>query len=109
MDDDFNTAAALGHLYNLVRAINQGRDAGVVLNDAQNTLRDLAGVLGLQLREGHDGDDDATPYLQLLIQVRDELRQQKLWAMSDLIRDRLAELGVVVEDSADGSTWYRRA
>jgi cysteinyl-tRNA synthetase len=109
MDDDFNTAAALGQLYNLVRAINQGRDAGAALGDAQNTLRELAGVLGLQLREGHHGDDDATPYIRLLVEVRDELRHQKQWAMSDQIRDRLAELGVVVEDSADGSTWHRRA
>jgi cysteinyl-tRNA synthetase len=51
MDDDFNTAGALGHLFDLVRAINQARDAGVdedSLSQAQALLRELAGVFGLR-------------------------------------------------------------
>jgi cysteinyl-tRNA synthetase len=47
----------------------------------------------------------ADPFIELLIQMRRELRQQKLWALSDLVRDRLAELGVLLEDSKDGTTW----
>lgn len=107
MDDDFNTAAALASLYNLVRAINQGHDSGAALADAQQTLRELAGVLGLRLEINPAGDDDATAYIDLLVEIRDALRQQKLWALSDLIRDRLAELGVTVEDGAAGSRWHR--
>ncbi len=52
MDDDFNTAAAMSHLFDLVRAINQARDAGAggeSLSQAQSKLKELAGVLGLQL------------------------------------------------------------
>jgi len=43
--------------------------------------------------------------VDLLIEVRTELRNQKLWALTDKIRDTLAELGVVIEDGKDGTTW----
>ncbi len=108
MDDDFNTAGALGHLFDLVRAINQARDAGVdgdSLSQAQALLRELAGVFGLRLERSPDQGASAAPFIDLLIQVRGELRAQKLWALSDLVRDRLIDLGVVLEDSKDGTTW----
>ena len=44
-------------------------------------------------------------FINLLVEVRTEVRKQKLWAMSDLIRDRLKELGVILEDSKDGTNW----
>jgi cysteinyl-tRNA synthetase len=109
MDDDFNTAGALGHLFDLVRAVNQARDAGAnceQLDPAQNLLKKLMGVLGLRSeRAGAVQDAQAAPFIDLLIEVRKDLRAQKLWALSDLVRDRLAEMGVILEDSRDGSTW----
>jgi cysteinyl-tRNA synthetase len=108
MDDDFNTAGALGHLFDLVRAINQGRDQGVdagELGAAQDLLRELSGVLGLRLDRASTHSSQADPYVDLLLEVRGELRRQKLWALSDLIRDRLAALNVVLEDSKEGSEW----
>ena len=47
----------------------------------------------------------AAPFVELLIEVRNQLRTQKLWTLSDQIRDRLSALGVVLEDSVDSSTW----
>jgi len=108
MDDDFNSAGALGHLFDLVRAINQARDANVDadgLQPAQDVFAELTGVLGLSLERTENGSERAAELVDLLIEVRKELRQQKLWALSDLIRDRLAELGVVLEDGKQGSTW----
>jgi cysteinyl-tRNA synthetase len=107
MDDDFNTAGALGHLFELVRSINQARDAGASaaeLDPAQDLLRSLAGLLGLRL-EREDEGAQAAPFIDLLMEVRRELRQQKLWSLSDLVRDRLAALGVIIEDSKDGTSW----
>ncbi len=106
MDDDFNTSGALAALFELVRAVNTARDQGATdeqLRPAQETLRELAGVLGLRLAEKEGGE--AAPFIDLLIEVRSELRRQKLWALSDMIRDRLKELGVVIEDSKEGTTW----
>jgi len=107
MDDDFNTPLALASLYELVKAINTARDNGATneqLQPAQAMLRELSSVLGLRLQE-KQGSGDADKFVDLLIEVRSEVRKQKLWAMSDLIRDRLKEMGVVIEDTKEGTKW----
>ena len=107
MDDDINSAGALGHIFELVRLINSARDAGATdeqLRPAQNTLRELTAVLGLELKE-KEGAGDADKFIDLLLEVRTEARAQKQWALSDLIRDKLKDLGVTVEDSKEGSSW----
>lgn len=108
MDDDFNTSGALAAIFELVRAINQARSEGATneqLAPAQAALRELTGVLGLTLEEPAAAPSAAEPFIDLLVEVRSELRKQKLWALSDRIRDRLAELGVILEDSREGTTW----
>ncbi|MBS1250652.1 MAG: Cysteine--tRNA ligase [Chloroflexi bacterium] len=108
MDDDFNTAGALGHLFDLVRAINQARDQGVdaaTLAVGQDLLRELTAVLGLTLEREEKGAGEVAPFVDLLLEIRSELRNQKLWALSDKIRDQLLELDVVLEDSPQGTTW----
>jgi cysteinyl-tRNA synthetase len=107
MDDDFTTPLALSALHELVKAINTARDRGAntqQLQSAQATLRELTGVLGLRLAD-KAGSMDAEKFVKLLIEVRTEIRKQKLWPLSDLIRDRLKELGVTIEDTKDGTLW----
>jgi cysteinyl-tRNA synthetase len=67
-------------------------------------LRELTGVFGLRLEE-KTGSGDADKFVDLLVEVRTEARKQKLWAFSDLIRDRLKELDVTIEDSKEGTSW----
>ena len=108
MDDDFNTPGALGHLFELVRVINQARDAGVrteVLSKAQDNLRRLSGVLGLELEVDQVAGHEAASFIDLLIEVRQELRHAQHWALADLIRDRLEDLGVILEDGKGETTW----
>ncbi len=108
MDDDFNGAGALGSMFDLVRVINQARTAGATdeqLQAAQAKLRELTGVLGLVLAEKEQSDSQAEPFIDLILELRTGLRKDKQWAYSDLIRDRLKELGVTLEDSKDGTTW----
>jgi cysteinyl-tRNA synthetase len=107
MDDDFNTAGAMAPLYELAKIINTARDAGAAdeqLEPIQEMLRELTGVLGLRLEE-KTGSDDADKFIDLLVVVRNEARTQKIWALSDMIRDKLKELGVTIEDSKDGTSW----
>jgi cysteinyl-tRNA synthetase len=107
MDSDFNTAGAIAALFELVKAINTARDNGATdaqLKSIQNTFRELTGVLGMKL-EDKKGSGDADKFVDLLIEVRNEVRKQKLWALSDQIRDQLKELGVNIEDGKDGATW----
>lgn len=108
MDDDFNSAGTLGVLFDLVRLINQARDAGAMaeeLSGAQAVLLELTSVFGLRLKKEEAGGAEAEPFVNLLLEVREELRKEKLWALSDLIRDRLTEAGVTLEDSKGGSSW----
>jgi len=107
MDDDFNTPLALAALYELVKAINTARDNSAAddqLKPAQAALRELTGVLGLRLQE-KKGSGDSDKFIDLLVEVRSEVRKQKLWALSDQIRDKLKALGVTIEDSKDGTSW----
>jgi cysteinyl-tRNA synthetase len=109
MDDDFNTSGALATLFELVRTLNTARDAGATdaeLKPGQDTLIELTGVLGLRLVEKKSASADADKFISLLIEVRAEARKQKNWVLSDLIRDRLKELGVIIEDSKDDTTWH---
>jgi len=108
MDDDFNTAGALGHLFDLVRVINHARDNSATaeeLAEAQDLLRELTTVFGLRIDQGADKHAEVDPFVDLLLDVRKQLREEKLWALSDQIRDQLKELGVVLEDSKEGTTW----
>jgi len=108
MDDDFNTAGGLAALFDFVRAINTARDAGVggqPFADAQATFNALVGVLGLNLTTPEAGGQSIAPFVDLLLTIRQDLRKAKQWALSDKIRDELKALGVVVEDSSQGSTW----
>ncbi len=70
----------------------------------ETTIRELAEVLGLRLA-AKTGSEGAEKFINLLLEVRAEARKQKQWPLSDLIRDRLKELGVTVEDGKEGATW----
>jgi cysteinyl-tRNA synthetase len=109
MDDDFNTSAALAALFELAAELNARRGdpaAAAEVAEGQAVLRELAGVLGLDLapRAGASAQA-AEPFVELLLAVRGDLRAARQWVLADRIRDGLRELGVAVEDHPDGSTW----
>jgi cysteinyl-tRNA synthetase len=106
LEDDLNTSQALAALFELARDINRGRDAGRSIAAAQQTMRELAGVLGLRLES--EGPTAAAPFIELLIEVRRDLRQARQFELADRIRNSLTDLGVVLEDSASGTTWKSR-
>ncbi len=109
MDEDFNSAGALAQLYELVRVINQTRADGgsdEQLRPAQDLLRQLTSVLGLSIEKTTGGNQAAEGFVDLLIDIRKDLRQNKMWALSDKIRDQLAAMGVILEDSKDGTSWH---
>ena len=108
MDDDFNTAGAMGHLFELVRVINQAKANGIDdagLKTAQEVLLELSATLGLQIGQTDVESGEASALVDLLLEVRNELRSRKVWDLSDLIRDRLIDLNVILEDSKEGTTW----
>jgi cysteinyl-tRNA synthetase len=121
MDDDFNTGGALGELFQIAHALNRFADepglepgsarperleeyrAGMVV------LRELSGLLGLFRRPAATPTEPAgaltEDLLSLLVDLRNRLRREKNFALADEVRNRLAELGVTIEDRPDGSKW----
>lgn len=108
MEDDLNTPRALAVLFELAREINRGRAGGQDTAPAQALLRELAGVLGLTLQEPPHRQRAAAPFIDLLVEIRSELRAQKQFALADRIRARLGELGVELHDTPEGTTWRER-
>jgi cysteinyl-tRNA synthetase len=107
MEDDFNSAGALGKLFDLVKAINEARTAGIdeeSLAGAQAALREMTDVFGLRLAT-EELDTGAGPFIDLLVEIREALREEKQFELADRIRARLTDLGVAIEDSKSGTTW----
>jgi cysteinyl-tRNA synthetase len=104
MDDDFNTALAISVLFELASEVNRGKSPALA-----RQLKGLAGVLGLLQREPASflqGDTDAE--VQALIEQRTAAKKAKNFAEADRIRKQLLEQGIVLEDSAGGTTWRRQ-
>jgi len=113
MDDDFNTPAALAVLQDVTRQVNTLLNEGgpqtlATLETIDAFYRDLGGeVLGIVPERAESAADAAREdgLVRLLIDLRAEARAKKDWGTGDTIRNRLKELGVVLEDRADGTTW----
>lgn len=109
MDDDLNSAQAMAVLFDLARDINRGKEAGSDVTAAQDLLRELGAVIGMTFDTAKDEvPEDAAPFIDLLLEIRRELRTTKNFALADVIREGLNERGVLVEDSVSGSTWRRK-
>jgi cysteinyl-tRNA synthetase len=106
MDDDLNTPAALAALFDLARDINRSRDEARGIDEAQSSLRELAGVLGLNLREP-EAAMGAAPFIDLLVQLRNDLREARQFELADKVRSRLQEAGITLEDGPGGTRWRR--
>jgi len=114
MDDDFNAPAAIGVLFDLARATNdliaKPEGASIESLKAIDAFFDEAGgsVLGILSDSRQSTGESLEPKLMdLIISIRKDIRAQKLWALSDKIRDELKAAGVVLEDGKDATFWKR--
>ena len=115
MDDDFNTPQAIGILFDLNREVNtilaSSKTDIKILQDVDALYNELGGMV-LGIMPAHVEAQSSTgvsqnDLIQFIIELRTEARTQKLWAMSDKIRDGLAKLGIIIEDKKDGTSWRR--
>ena len=100
---------ALAALYDFGRDINRlgPRSNAGNLAKAKEDFQELAAVLGLEPVSTATSDGEVEPLIQLLVNVRSQLRKQRVWDVSDHIRDELAKLGVTLEDGPASTTWRR--
>lgn len=117
MDDDFNSPQAIAVLFDLAREVNamlalETKFSAASLVRIEQLFSELGDtVLGIIPSGGGtalaaDAKIEAE-LVQLVIDIRKEVRNQKLWAMSDLIRDGLKKIGIVLEDKKDGTVWRK--
>jgi cysteinyl-tRNA synthetase len=114
MNDDFNTPVLIAHLFDaikLIHAVNRG-DAQISRNDKQLLLGEMNAfvfeVLGLkQLSTPDSNDSSLSVLMELILEMRKNARENKDWSTSDAIRDKLKEAGIIVKDSAEGSSWEK--
>ncbi len=112
MNDDFNTPILISVLFDAVKSINQVQ-AGKSTLDEENKaalikLMDeyLFAVLGLSIESSGD-DNTSDEIMQILIEMRKEARENKDYALSDQIRDKLAAAQIQLNDGPDGTTWTK--
>lgn len=117
MDDDFNTPQAIALLHELAHHINIARDSDPARAQAlAATLKELAGILGLlqqpaeqflQSSLSRHAGSMTEEEIQALVAQREQARRDKDFNESDRIRDRLAEIGIILEDTSEGTFWQR--
>ena len=109
MDDDLNTADAIGVLFELVRAVNtavEGTPTKALAEACRAALKEFTGVLGLLYQEKETaGGDDAE--IEARLAARTEAKQAKNWAEADRIRDQLKDMGIELKDTPNGVQWKR--
>jgi len=124
MDDDFNTAVGIATLFDFVRVVNKHIDqqglekspsaaARTLLDAMLLVLRELTGTLGLFLKEpeaAQSSADQATvgKLMELVMEIRARARAGKDFATADLVRAKLTEAGITLEDRPDGTHWTQK-
>jgi len=106
MDDDFSTPEALAVLFEAVTEANRILDEEGEAGPTVAAVREMAEVLGIQTDV--QTRPETEKIVDELVAERDRARAERNFSTADQIRDRLAEMGVVVEDTADGARWFRR-
>ena len=111
LDDDLNTADAIGTLFDLTRYINKEvltADASAEdITAAIKIFDELAGILGIVYNEKTEEADGDAAEIEALIEERTAARKEKNWARADEIRNKLTEMGIVLEDTPQGVKWHR--
>ena len=115
MDDDFNTAAAMGVIFEAVTEVNKylkenATVAPAAVSAAEKFFTDMDEVMGIfgieQDKKNENGDEAAQ--IEALIAERNAARKAKDWARSDAIRDELAAKGIILEDTPQGTKWKKK-
>lgn len=112
MDEDFNTSMGLGAIFELVKELNKAVDnpinndgAEVVKESVEYIINVMEEALGVKLKLETVVGNMTSELIEFILELRREARDEKNWAMSDKIRDRLAEMGIKIKDGKDKTTW----
>ncbi|WP_019177135.1 cysteine--tRNA ligase [Methanomassiliicoccus luminyensis] len=111
MDQDFNSRAAVSAMFDLVRETNRLLAEGKLSNEGVENILHVLGevdtVFGILPSEEAAQEDRSGEIIEILIEVRNELRKRKQYDLADKVRDRLKEKGIELQDTSEGVKWKR--
>jgi len=113
MDDDFNVPMALSKVFDLIRELNSHMEKNEVDRKALGLSKefiekDLSSILGVNFgRKKVVYSDDLEKVMKILIDIRERARKSKDFKTTDSIRDNLARIGIVLEDTDEGVKWHK--
>lgn len=121
MCDDFNTALASAAMFDLAKQVNIFKDAvlhkGIpvdssVLSEVKRVFKTMTDILGIledrwSGATGAASDKDYSDLMDMILEIRQECRNQKQYALADMIRDKLTDLGITIQDSPQGARWKK--
>jgi cysteinyl-tRNA synthetase len=111
MDDDLNSRAAISALFELVRDVNrllsEGRLSKQGAENVIGVMEEVDQVFGILPAPVTEAEDRSGELVELLIDVRNELRKRKLYDLADRIRDGLKTSGIELQDTSEGVRWKR--
>jgi len=111
MNDDFNTRAAIEEMFQITRITNKSMADGTLSKEGAERfvklLDEFNEILGIFPKNSNEDDGTLDSVMQILIDLRAELRNRKAYDLSDMIRDRLGEANVRLEDSREGVKWKK--
>ncbi|GBC71814.1 Cysteine--tRNA ligase [Candidatus Calditenuaceae archaeon HR02] len=111
MDNDFNTPEALARLFEMAREVSrlisaQHSVSSETKRQVLSTFRELGGILGILQKEvERPTKTPVNDLVQLIVEVRSELRRNKQYELADRIREGLGRLGIILEDTDTGTKW----
>ena len=117
MDDDFNTAGAIGAIFKFIGEVNQtlavinenpSETTKALLNKAYNNLTEVCSVLGIYVEQDDSVNENTellSQVMDLIVEIRQAARQRKDWETADKIRDGLKRLNIELQDTRQDVTW----
>ena len=116
MNDDFNTPQVIAMLFDFSREVNSLLASGNISNEQllqtdslfSEVGGDVLGIIPKQIESKSTAAISENDLMNLVIDIRKEIREHKLWKLSDKIRDGLNELNIALEDGKDGTMWKRK-
>jgi cysteinyl-tRNA synthetase len=112
LSDDFNTPIAIAHIFDAVKKINLVKDGKISLSEEEKSemkeifdviLPDVLGLTEENSAEGEKTKNLTDNVIKMILEIRQQAKNDKNWAASDAIRNKLTEIGVNVKDSKDGA------
>ncbi|MDR0887701.1 MAG: cysteine--tRNA ligase, partial [Candidatus Methanoplasma sp.] len=112
MNDDFNSRAAIEEIFQLVRSTNKAMGEKTIsagsAAKAVMLLEEFDTILGVLPKDDNSADNETLDsVMDILIELRKELRSRKQYDLADIIRNKLGEAGIVLEDTSEGAKWKK--